>query len=176
VTFKDIVTHMRTSPQDPSLQAIVRNIASFSDEMSVALCLERLIREHLHIAIVRNAAGQIVGMVTQEDLMEELVGEIEDEYDRLPGHLVPIGQGWIIGGGLGLDAIRRHTGLNLVAEPPLPEVRTLNDWIGHTLHGPIRGGEIIHTALARVVVRKSRRHNVLEAYVQPPTPATTHTD
>lgn len=167
VTFKDIVTHMRISPQDPSLMAIVRNIASFSDDMSVALCLERLIREHLHIAIVRDAAGTIVGMVTQEDLMEELVGEIEDEYDRLPGHLVPIGQGWIIGGGLGLDAIRRHTGLTLM-EHPQADVRTLSDWIAMKHQGPIRGGEIIHTREARVVVRKSRRHNVLEAYLQPP--------
>ena len=170
VTFKDIVTHMRTSPQDPSLQAIVRNIASFSDSMTVAQCLERLIREHLHIALVRDAAAQIVGMVTQEDLMEELVGEIEDEYDRLPGHLVPIGQGWIVGGGLGLDAIRDQTGLCLRAANTPAEAHTLNDWISHVLNGPIRGGEIIQTDAARVVVRKSRRHNVLEAYLQAPSP------
>jgi putative hemolysin len=168
VTFKDIVTHMRTSPHDPSLQGIVRNIASFSDDLSVAQCLERLIREHLHIAIVRDHAGQVVGMVTQEDLMEELVGEIEDEYDRLPGHLVPIGQGWIVGGGLGLEAIRRQTGIVLIDDTTPKEVRTLNDWISHALKGPIRGGEIIHTSAARVIVRKSRRHNVMEAYLQPP--------
>jgi putative hemolysin len=168
VTFKDIVTHMRTSPQDPSLQGIVRNIASFSDDLTVAQCLERLIREHLHIAIVRDAEGKVVGMVTQEDLMEELVGEIEDEYDRLPGHLVPIGQGWIVGGGLGLDAIRRQTGIVLTDEAAPKEIRTLNDWISHELNGPIRGGEIIHTSQARVIVRKSRRHKVLEAYLQPP--------
>ena len=49
----------------------------------------RMMREHTHIALVRDAGGKIVGMITLEDILEELVGEIEDEYDRLPVHIVP---------------------------------------------------------------------------------------
>jgi putative hemolysin len=50
-------------------------------------------KERTHIALVRNAAGQVVGMVTLEDMIEELVGEIEDEYDSLPAHGMASGNG-----------------------------------------------------------------------------------
>ena len=168
VTFKDMVSLMRTSPHDPSLKAIVRNIANFSANLSVEHCLEKLIRQHVHIALVRDSDNQILGMITMEDLLEELVGSIEDEYDHLPSHVVQIGQGWIVGGGLELEQLRQQTRLNLANDPPDPEVRTLNDWIGHNLKGPLHGGEIIRHPLAKVIVRKSRRHKVQEAFVQPP--------
>ena len=167
VTFKDMVSLMRTSPKDPSLKAIVRNIDSFPDTLSVEQCLERLIRQHVHIALVRNEDDHILGMITMEDLLEEVVGNIEDEYDHLPTHVVKIGHGWIVGGGVGLEPLREQTEINLLQDPPAPDVRTLSDWISQNLKGPLHGGEIIQHPLARIIVRKSRRHKVLEAFIQP---------
>ena len=47
-------------------------------------CLERLIHENTHIALVRDESGKTVGLITLEDVLEELVGEIQDEYDYHP--------------------------------------------------------------------------------------------
>ena len=59
VNFKDIVAHMRLAPHEPSLRAILRTITSFREDTPVSTCLETLMRERTHIALVRNASGRL---------------------------------------------------------------------------------------------------------------------
>ena len=79
VNFKDIVSELRLSPDQPSLRGIMRFMPELSEQLSIASSLQRMIHEHVHIALVRDRGGKIVGMVTMEDILEELVGDIEDE-------------------------------------------------------------------------------------------------
>lgn len=168
VNFKDIVAHLRFSPKDPSLRNIVRSITSFSHELAISEALEELIHEHTHIALVRDDSGSVLGMVTLEDLIEELLGDIEDEYDRLPAHLVAAGRGWIAGGGVTLSTLQSETGLTFDGEDDGEDsATTLNDWISARIEGPIVGSEMIEEGGSRVQVRKSRRHKVMEAYLLP---------
>ncbi len=119
VNFKDLVALMRLSqPHEASLRSILRPLPSLRDDMLLAACLERLIREHTHIALVRDAAGKVVGLITLEDVLEEFVGEIQDEYDRLPIHAMPSGRAWVVGGGLSLARLKELTGIDLAADPP----------------------------------------------------------
>ena len=170
VNFKDLVALLRLSrPNEPSLRAIMRPLPSLSADLKLTACLERLIREHTHIALVRDAAEKVVGLITLEDILEELVGEIQDEYDRLPSHAVQSGWDWVVGGGISLERLKELTGLDLAADPPEkpPEggLRTLSDWVvGHQTH-PLHGGEIMERAGARVVVRKVRRQKLFEAQI-----------
>lgn len=166
VNFKDIVAHMRLSPHDPSLRAIVRTITSFEEETATSSCLESIIREHRHIALVCDKAGQVVGMVTLEDLIEELVGEIEDEYDRLPSQIVATGNGWVVGGGVSLGRLSDMTNLELLNDVPQAGAGNLNEWvIGHLGHA-VQGGETLEREGFRIVVRKVRRQKVMEAMVE----------
>jgi putative hemolysin len=165
VNFKDIVACMRISPHEPSLRAILRLMPSLHDNQTVAECLEQLIREHQHIALVRDAHGAVVGMVTMEDIIEELVGEIHDEFDRLPSHISPAGTGWVVGGGTSLKQLASATGLALVGDGELPPPLTLNDWLIRRLGRPVDRGEEIHLDGVRVLVRKERRQNVQEAHI-----------
>jgi putative hemolysin len=41
-----------------------------------------MLRARRHLAVIRDAAGRTIGLVTLEDLLEELVGDIRDEYDE----------------------------------------------------------------------------------------------
>lgn len=166
VNFKDIVAQLKLAPHQPSLRAIVRSIPSLPEKQPVATCLEQLIRLHTHIALVRNTEGSVTGIVTLEDMIEELVGEIEDEFDRLPAHAVSTGGGWVVGGGITIEQLRKVTGFELNSDASESEARTLSDWVLGHLRQPARGGEILERPRVRVVVRKVRRQKVLEAQIE----------
>ena len=63
------------------LRAIARPIAHVSDSARVDAVLRDMRRERRHIGLVHDEHGTVVGLVTLEDILEELVGEIEDEFD-----------------------------------------------------------------------------------------------
>ncbi len=162
--FKDIVACMRLAGHNPSLRSVIRPIPFVQDDLPLSTCLERLMREHTHIALVRDRAGKNVGMITLEDIIEEIVGEIHDEYDRLPGHVTPAGAGWVVGGGVGLGRLKELTGIELAGDSGA-SLRTLNDWATSQLGRPVRGGDIVNQHDVTVIVRSVRRQRVQEAQV-----------
>ncbi len=165
VNFKDIVASMRLSPHEPSMRGIVRAIPSLPEDVPISSALESLMRERTHIALVRGRDRKVVGMITMEDILEELIGDIQDEYDMLPMHVVPSGAGGVVGGGISLAHLRELTGIDLAGDPPPKEAVTLSDWVVGHLGRAVRGGEIVERREIRVVVRKVRRKQVLEAQV-----------
>lgn len=170
VNVKDIIATLRLNPKDPSLRSIIRRLPSFLESQPIAACLERLMREHTHIAVVRDANNQVVGMVSLEDILEELVGEIEDEYDRLPAHVVAAGDSWVVGGGVPLERLKVATGMNLIEDLPEEGANTLSEWVIGYLGHEVTGGEVVEHGRWRVVVRKVRRKKVQEAQVSRLTP------
>jgi len=154
-----------TRGEEPTLRSILRPFAYLADSTPITASLERLIRGHTHIALVVDASRKIVGMITLEDIMEELVGDIEDEYDRLPAHITPSGRAWVVGGGISLLRLKETTGLDLNNDLPPNGAATLSDWVSGHLGRGIRGGDELTRNGIRVCVRKIRRQKVLEAQV-----------
>ncbi|MGQ9574718.1 MAG: hemolysin family protein, partial [Thermoguttaceae bacterium] len=161
--FKDIVACMRLAGHNPSLRSVVRPILSLPEDLPLSAALEQLIREHSHIALVRDRQGTVVGMITLEDILEELVGEIQDEYDRLPTHVKPSGDGWVVGGGVPLARLAEITGLELHTDSGSATPRTLNDWMTAQLGRAVRGGDVVNQGDLSVIVRSVRRKQLHEA-------------
>ncbi len=63
------------------IQEAVKPALFFSAKTNASLALKRLQRFRQHMAVVRDSEGKAIGLITVEDLVEELVGEIEDESD-----------------------------------------------------------------------------------------------
>jgi putative hemolysin len=165
VCFKDIVIQTRLATGETSLRGILRPIPSVLESAPIASCLEMLMRERAHIALVRDARDEVRGLIGLEDIMEELVGEIEDEYDRLPTHGVRSGPGWLVGGGITLGRLREVTGIDLAALPAAEGTQRLSDWACNQLGGKVQGGEVLERGGTRLMVRKVRRQKVQEAYL-----------
>ncbi|MEX0641656.1 MAG: hemolysin family protein [Pirellulales bacterium] len=165
VNFKDIVACLRLSPQDASIRAILRPLPLFWEDSSVSACLERLIHERNHIALIRDVKEQVIGMITMEDILEELVGEIHDEYDRLPSYVTKSGNSWVVGGFAKMAHVREVTGIDLPIKDNGDTPATVNDWVIHRLGRPVQGGEVVSADGVRAVVRKVRRQRVLEAQI-----------
>ena len=76
-----------------NIQELIHPTLSVSQRTKLPDLLEKLQkrREHLAIVVESKANNNFVGIVTLEDILEELVGEIYDEYDDLPNNIIEIG-------------------------------------------------------------------------------------
>jgi putative hemolysin len=159
VTFKDVVSMLKLSPKEPTLRGIVRQLPNLDGRLTIAVAMENLLREHTHIALVRDG-GKVMGMITLEDIIEELIGDIQDEYDLLPIHVIRSGKGWVVGGGASLARVKEATGIELHTNSGS---HNLSAWIMEQIGGVPTGGEIVKHNHCRALVRKVRRQRVLEA-------------
>jgi putative hemolysin len=166
VTFKDMVLLAKTHPGNPVLREIVRQIISLPQELTLSEALRRMIADHHHLALVRDGNGKVAGMITQEDIFEELVGDIQDEFDRLPRHINPAGHQLVVGGGVTLGQLREALQRPELG-PELPATTTLNDWLNHDREVPLRGGDMVVVDRVWSQVRKVRRRRITEAVLDP---------
>jgi putative hemolysin len=83
VYAKDLLPFLKANaPDPPPLRSLLRTPVFVPESMSVDDLLHELQRRKVHIAIVLDEYGGTAGLVTIEDLLEEIVGEIQDEYDE----------------------------------------------------------------------------------------------
>jgi putative hemolysin len=80
---KDLLPFLKGSASErPALRSILRTPVFVPESMSVDDLLHEFQRRKVHLAIVLDEYGGTAGLVTIEDLLEEIVGEIQDEYDE----------------------------------------------------------------------------------------------
>ena len=79
---KDLLPFLKSDvPERPDLRTLLRTPVFVPESMSIDDLLHEFQRRKVHIAIVLDEYGGTAGLVTIEDLLEEIVGEIQDEYD-----------------------------------------------------------------------------------------------
>ena len=95
VHIKDVFTLQVTGAEPPAdLTGLLRIPLFVPESMGVLDLLARMRADRVHLAIVVDEFGGTEGLVTIEDVVEEIVGEIEDEHDEeVPGMLIPIEDG-----------------------------------------------------------------------------------
>jgi putative hemolysin len=88
---KDLLPYLVGDDQPPPIRSLLRAPLFVPESMPVDDLLHSLQRRRVHIAIVLDEHGGTAGLVSIEDLIEEIVGEIQDEYDEEEPMIVPVG-------------------------------------------------------------------------------------
>lgn len=93
VYAKDVLKALHQGRSEMPLRDLVRDARFVPESKKVAELLREMQQRKFHIALVSDEHGSVSGLVTLEDLLEELVGEITDEYDRDEPMAEPVGDG-----------------------------------------------------------------------------------
>ena len=90
VYAKDLLRHLHAGKTNVPLDKLMREPYFVPETKKVAEMLREMQQRRVHIAVVLDEYGSTAGVVTIEDLLEELVGEIIDEYDREEAQMEPV--------------------------------------------------------------------------------------
>ncbi|MFT4619068.1 MAG: magnesium and cobalt transporter [Sulfitobacter sp.] len=154
VHLKDLALNFGFDGKSPrfSLKSMVRPLLYVPPSMPIGVLLQKMQSERTHMALVIDEYGGVDGLVTIEDLIEQVVGEIEDEHDE------PEDQLWVnekpgcylVQAKAPLDELTEELGLRLSAEETDEEIDTLGGLVFVLLgRVPARGEVIPHDSGAQ---------------------------
>src|SRR5437764_1052936 len=144
----------------PDLLKIRRELIPLPEMMPLEKLLKLFLSKHAHLAMVVDEFGGTVGMVTLENVLEELVGDIQDEFDAEKEEFRKINENeFAVAGSLGLYELNDVTGLELESA----DVSTIGGYVTHLLgHLPKQGEQVkIDNYVVTVSQTDGRRVNQL---------------
>jgi CBS domain containing-hemolysin-like protein len=113
---KDVLRRLHDGQADKPLADILRPAPYMPESMRAAECLREMRRRKSHMVIVIDEYGGTAGVVTIEDLLEEIVGEITDEYDLEEPNVEPLPDGdYRVNARLGIDEVNELLDVELPA-------------------------------------------------------------
>ncbi|KAA8968158.1 hemolysin family protein [Mycobacterium sp.] len=154
------------------LRTVAQPVAVVPSTLDGDAVMARIRASELQTALVVDEYGGTAGIVTVEDLIEELVGDVRDEHDDATPHVVAAGTGWRVSGLLRIDEVAAATGYRA----PQGHYETIGGLVLHELgHIPVAGEAVELAAFepderpgtaarwrAKVVRMDGRRIDLLE--------------
>ena len=163
INFKELVYRVRTNPAEPTLHGVIRPVRFVPPEMPCHQVLRAFVDEHEHMAIVRDQQGRTAGLITLEDVVEVLLGDLQDEFDHLPRMCHSLSKGvWIVGGGIPMSELATRLGMPAVAVEG-----TLSDWMAARLGGKLVVDQRLRVEPLEFTVRRIRRGKPFEVLISP---------
>ncbi|GAB2686876.1 hemolysin family protein [Thalassiella azotivora] len=165
--FDDVVgfVHVRDLlgvPEDEPLRSHLRPLLRLPGTNPLLPTLSEMRRRRAHLALVVDEYGGTDGIVTLEDLVEELVGEIGDEYDTAPP---PVGTGGRdVDAGFTIEEFAERTGVTLLDGP----YETAAGYVLHRLGRVAVVGDEVEAAGHRLVVTGTDGRRITTVAVDPP--------
>jgi putative hemolysin len=164
VHAKDVLAALRKSGAAPGLDGLMRPVHFVPGSREVEDVLADMKLKKAHMVIVLDEFGGTAGLVTMEDLLEEIVGQIEDEYDRpgRPSTAAAQGAAPLFPGSADLTEVNDRCKLALVSE----DYSTLGGYLFGMLgrlprigdRVPVKGGEFEVTGMDGRRIAEARFH------------------
>ena len=160
---KDLLPYLRGLPPGFDVRAHLHPPYFVPESKRADALLREFQAKKLHLAIVVDEYGGTAGLVTLEDLLEELVGEIRDEFDEEERLIQKLdATTYRVSGKLSIEELNAATGLNL----PNESFDTVGGWVLDLFGRVPHKGEKAHTDEVTVAVEKVQRTRIVEVLLQ----------
>ena len=157
IHMKDLLGEMRKD--DPDLMRIKRDIIPVPELMPLDNLLQTFLEKHAHMALVVDEFGGALGLVMLDDVLEELVGTIQDEFDEDEREFRRISEElFIVDGTYSLHDLTEQTGLVFDS----PDVSTVGGYVTHLIGHLPTPGEMTEIENYEVTVTKADERSVGE--------------
>ncbi|MDQ4096136.1 MAG: hemolysin family protein [Actinomycetota bacterium] len=164
---KDLLRIPRENRNKPIPRSFIRPMLVVPESLNLHPLLVRMRRERKHFAVVVDEHGGTAGIVTLEDLLEELVGEIRDEYDVAELGVETISEGrYLIPGTLRIDEAADRLDVRL----PEGEYETVAGFLMDRLGRIPKRRDVVEHNGWRLHVRAMHRRRVVQVLVEPTEP------
>jgi putative hemolysin len=145
---KDFLT-LLTKTGQVDIRKIIKSPFFIPETMKISFLLREMQRKRTHMALVVDEYGGVSGLVTIEDLLEEIVGEIRDEHDvESPVIQLPNGT-FLIDASISLKDLKEDHHIEL---PESPEYETLGGFLMTALQKIPQAGDIVETEGKRISI------------------------
>jgi putative hemolysin len=164
---KEILNYL-DRPDEFSLTGLARPPFFVPEAKPIETLMQAFRRKHVHLAVVVDEYGGVEGICTLEDIVEEIVGEIQDEYDEDEILVTSLGPDhYLVDGSTALRYINRRFSLKLSEE----HVNTLAGFLLHKLGSIPEQGDVCEAEGVRFTVRLvvDRRIDKIEMFIPPQT-------
>lgn len=139
-----------------SIESIQKNVLYSPETKKISLLLQEFRKKQVHLAIVVDEYGGTEGIVTIEDILEEIVGEIADEYDEEEDLFITQPDGsWIVDARMSILDAEEQLGIKI---PQDGDYDTIGGYIFHVAGSiPLRGFIIHHDDFEMEILRSNER-------------------
>lgn len=165
ITVKDMLGHLHNGTTALTLSELpLMKALKVPASQKINQLFDEFQKRHIHIAIVLDEHGGTAGLITLEDILEELVGEIEDEFDEEEEeNVTKIGNSEVAATG---KALIEEINELLNIEIDAPEHKTISYYITERLGRFPRQGEIIEEDDFRVTVDEMNKHTITKVSIE----------
>ncbi len=163
VHVKELVRDGRVGGDDTPIREFVRPVMFVPETKKIDELLHEFQEKRTHLAIVVDEYGGTSGMVTLEDVLEEIVGEIEDEYDHAEPLLEALADGsYRVAGKIDIDDLNEEMNLAL----PTENSDTLGGFIYELVGKVPSQGETVEYQGLRFVIDRVHRQRIVRVRIQ----------
>ena len=152
------------NPEQFKLDNIIRPAVFVPESKPLNTLLKEFQEQHNHMAIVVDEYGGISGLVTFEDLIEEIVGKIEDEFDEEENYISPVSaERWRVHAKTEIGDINQYFGTQYSSD----EADTIGGYIQHILGKMPEIGETADLGDWQATVSKANRRQIISLHLRP---------
>lgn len=143
------------SQQEKLVREIVMPILFVPESKKINQLLTEFLEKRVHMAILLDEYGAVMGLATLEDVIEEIVGEISDEHERVHEEIVPLEKGgWMLSGKTALEDVEELLNITFKSSDSVTVAGFLAEKLQHL---PKKGERVIYKGYCFQVQRADSR-------------------